>query len=75
MPVAEALASDPLFVRPDADGRLVTTCEIRNMESKMIRLAADGQGKYEALSRGKEWTIRHPLEDFMSIVECFEPYK
>jgi hypothetical protein len=27
----------------------------------MIRLAAKGQGKHEALDGGKEWVIRHPL--------------
>jgi conjugative relaxase-like TrwC/TraI family protein len=64
VPVAEALAwikSDPQFVRPDPDGRLLTTREVQDAETKMIRLAADGQGKYEPLNRGKEWTIRHPL--------------
>ena len=64
VPVAEALAwvkSDPLFVRPDPDGRLVTTREIRDAEEKMIRLAAEGQDKHEALGAGKEWVIRNPL--------------
>ncbi len=62
--VAEALAwvkSDPLFVRPDPDGKLLTTREVRDAENKMIHLAAEGQGKHEALSGGKEWVIRHPL--------------
>ena len=27
----------------------------------MIHLAAQGQGKHEALGGGKEWIIRHPL--------------
>jgi conjugative relaxase-like TrwC/TraI family protein len=61
--IAEALAwvkSDPLFVRPDPDGGLVTTCEIRDAENKMIRLAEEGRGKHEALNRAKEWVIRHP---------------
>ena len=64
VPVAEALAwvkSDPLFVRPDPDGRLVTTREIRDAEEKMIRLAAEGQDKHEAWGAGKEWGIRNPL--------------
>jgi AAA domain-containing protein len=64
VPVAEALAwikSDPQFIRPDPDGRLLTTREVQDAETKMIRLAADGQGKYEPFNRGKEWTIRHPL--------------
>jgi conjugative relaxase-like TrwC/TraI family protein len=54
--VAEALAwvkSDPLFVRPDPDGRLLTTRQVRDAENKMIRLAAAGQGKHEALNGGK----------------------
>ena len=49
--IAEALAwvkSDPLFVRPDPDGGLVTTCEIRDVENKMIRLAEEGRRKREA---------------------------
>src|SRR6516225_6642719 len=52
VPVAEALTwvrSDPLFVRPDSEGRLVTTREIRDAEEKMIRLAAEGRDKHEAL--------------------------
>jgi ATP-dependent exoDNAse (exonuclease V) alpha subunit len=60
--IAEALAwvkSDPHFVRPDPDGGLVTTCEIRDAENKMIRLAEEGRGKHEALNRAKEWVIRH----------------
>jgi conjugative relaxase-like TrwC/TraI family protein len=64
VPVAQALAwvkSDPLFVRPDPDGKLLTTREVRDAEKKMIHLAAQGQGKYEALSGVKEWVIRHPL--------------
>jgi conjugative relaxase-like TrwC/TraI family protein len=64
VPVAEALTwakSDPLFVRPDPDGRWVTTREIRDAEEKMIRLAADGKGRHEALGGGKEWIIRNPL--------------
>ena len=62
--LAEALAwvkSDPLFVRPDPDGRLLTTREVWDAETKMIRLAAEGQGKHEALQRGNEWVIRNPL--------------
>ena len=62
--VAEALAwanSNPLFVRPDPDGKLLTTREVRDAENKMIHLAAQGQGKHEALGGGKEWIIRHPL--------------
>jgi conjugative relaxase-like TrwC/TraI family protein len=62
--IAEALAwvkSDPLFVRPDPNGRLITTREVRDAENKMIRLAAEGQGKHEALNGGKEWVIRNPL--------------
>jgi ATP-dependent exoDNAse (exonuclease V) alpha subunit len=64
VPVAEALAwvkSDPLFVRPDPDGILLTTREVRDAEEKMIRLAAEGQGKHEALGGGKEWVIRNLL--------------
>ena len=62
--IAEALAwvkSDPLFVRPDPNGRLLTTREVRDAENKMIRLAAQGQGKHQALNGGKEWVIRNPL--------------
>jgi hypothetical protein len=62
--IAEALAwvkSDPLFVRPDPDGRLLTTREVRDAESKMIQLATEGQGKYGSLNDGTEWVIRHPL--------------
>ncbi|HEX7194208.1 MAG TPA: hypothetical protein VF207_04505 [Chthoniobacterales bacterium] len=62
--IAEALAwvkSDPLFVRPDPDGKLLTTREVRDAENKMIRLAAEGQGKYEALDGRKAWDIRNPL--------------
>jgi len=62
--VAEALAwvkSNPLFVRPDPDGKLLTTHEVREAEKKMIHLAQQGQGKHEALGGGKEWVIRHPL--------------
>jgi len=64
VPVAEALAwvkSDPLFVRPDPDGSLVTTREVRDAEEKMIRLAADGKGRHGALGGGKEWIIRNSL--------------
>jgi hypothetical protein len=53
--------SDPFFVRPDPDGRLLTTREVRDAENKMIHLAAQGQGKQEALGGGKEWIIRHTL--------------
>src|SRR5260370_37301786 len=62
--IAEALGwvkSDPLFVRPDPDGKLLTTREVRDAENKMIQLAAGGQGKHEALGGGKEWVIRNPL--------------
>jgi TrwC relaxase len=62
--VAQALAwvkSDPIFVRPDPDGKLLTTREVREAEQKMIHLAEQGQGKREALGSGKEWIIRHPL--------------
>jgi conjugative relaxase-like TrwC/TraI family protein len=62
--IAEALAwvkSDPFFVRPDPDGKLLTTRQVRDAENKMIHLAAQGQGKHEALNGGKEWAIRHPL--------------
>jgi TrwC relaxase/AAA domain len=62
--ITEALAwvkSDPRFTRPDPDGRLLTTHEVRDTEKKMIQLAAKGQGKHEALNGGKEWAIRHPL--------------
>jgi len=64
VPATEALTwvkSDPLFVRPDPDGRLVTTREIQDAEEKMIRLAAEGQDRHEALGGGKEWVIRNPL--------------
>jgi hypothetical protein len=59
--IAEALAwvkSDPVFVRPDPEGRLFTTREVRDAEIRMIQLAAEGQGKYDVLSGGKEWVIR-----------------
>jgi hypothetical protein len=62
--IAEALTwvkSDPLFVRPDPDGKLLTTRQVRDAENKMIQLAAEGQGKHEPLNGGKEWVIRHPL--------------
>jgi hypothetical protein len=62
--ITEALAwvkSDPRFTRPDPDGRLLTTHEVRDTEKKMMQLAAKGQGKHEALNGGKEWVIRHPL--------------
>jgi hypothetical protein len=62
--IAEALEwvkSDPLFVRPDPDGKLLTIREVRDAENKMIRLAAEGQGKHEPLNGGKEWVIRQPL--------------
>jgi hypothetical protein len=62
--IGEALAwvkSDPRFIRPDPDGRLLTTREVRDAENKMIRLAAEGQGKHKALNGGKEWVIRNPL--------------
>ena len=64
VPVAEALAwtkSDPQFVRPDPEGILLTTREVRDAENKMIQLAAEGQGKHEALNGGKEWVVRNPL--------------
>ena len=64
VPVAEALAwvkSDPVFVRPDPEGKLLTTREVRDAENKMIHLAAEGQGKYERLDGGKKWVIRNPL--------------
>jgi conjugative relaxase-like TrwC/TraI family protein len=62
--IAEALAwvkSDPLFVRANPDGKLLTTREVRDAENKMIHLAAQGQGNHETLAGGKEWIIRHPL--------------
>jgi conjugative relaxase-like TrwC/TraI family protein len=62
--VAQALAwvkSDPLFVRPDPDGKLLTTREVRDAEKKMMHLAAQGQGKHAALRGVKEWVIGHPL--------------
>jgi hypothetical protein len=64
VPVAEALAwveKDPIFVRPDPEGRLLTTREVWDAENKMIRLAAEGQVKYDGLAGGKEWVIRNPL--------------
>src|SRR3984957_5623944 len=64
VPVAQALAwvkSDPLFVRPDPGGKLLTTAKVRDAEKKMIDLAAQGQGRHEALRGVKEWVIRHPL--------------
>jgi AAA domain len=64
VPVAQALAwanSDPIFVRPDPEGKLLTTREVRDAENKMIHLAAQGQDKHEALGGVKEWIIRHPL--------------
>src|SRR6202045_2554110 len=62
--IAEALTwvkSDPFFVRPNPDGKLLTTRQVRDTENKMIQLAAEGQGKHEPLNGGKEWVIRHPL--------------
>ena len=62
--IAEALAwvkSDPLFVRSDPNGKLLTTRQVRDAENKMIHLAAVGQGKHKALNGGKEWAIRHYL--------------
>jgi conjugative relaxase-like TrwC/TraI family protein len=62
--IAEALAwikSDARFVRPDPNGRLLTTREVRDAENKMIRLAAEGQCKYEALGGRKDWVIQSPL--------------
>ena len=62
--IAEALAwvkSDLLFVRPDPDGGLLTTCDVRDAENKMLHLAAEGQGKHKPLGAGKEWAIRDPL--------------
>ena len=56
VPVAQALAwvkSDPLFVRPDPDGKLLTTREVQDAEKKMIHLAAQGQGKHEGTARCK----------------------
>ena len=64
VPVAEALTwvkSDPQFVRPDPGRRLLTTREVWDAENKMIRLAAESQGKYEALAGGKAWPIRNPM--------------
>ena len=61
--IAEALTwvkSDPLLVRPDPDGKLLTTRQVRDAENKMIKLGAEGQGKHEPLNGGKEWVIRHP---------------
>src|ERR1700675_478243 len=54
--VAQSLAwvkSDPLFVRPDPDGKLLTTREVRDAENKMIQLAVEGQGKHEPLKGEK----------------------
>src|ERR1700731_4097988 len=62
--IAEALTwvkSDPSFVRPDPDGKLLTTRQVRDAENKMIQLAAEGQGKHEPLNGGKAWGFRHPL--------------
>ncbi len=42
-------------------GRLLTTCDVRDAENKMIHLAAEGQGKHEPLGGGTEWAIRNPL--------------
>jgi hypothetical protein len=58
--IAEALTwvkSDPFFVRPDPDGKLLTTRQVRDAENKMIQLAAEGQGKHEPLNGGKEFAI------------------
>jgi hypothetical protein len=60
--VAQALAwvkSDPLFVRPDPDGKLLTTRQVRDAGNEMIHLAPQGQGKHKALGGGKEWVIRN----------------
>ena len=49
------------FIRPNPNSRLVTTHEVRDAESEMIRIALAGQGKCEELGGGKEWVIRDPL--------------
>jgi hypothetical protein len=62
--IAEALAwvkSDPLFLRPDPDGKLLTTRAVRDAENKINHLGAEGQGKHEPLNGGKEWVIRDHL--------------
>jgi conjugative relaxase-like TrwC/TraI family protein len=62
--IVEALAwvkSDPLFIRPDPDRKLLTTREVRDAENKMIHLAAEGEGKHEPLGGEKEWVIANPL--------------
>jgi hypothetical protein len=54
--ITEALTwvkSDPFFVRPDPDGKLLTTRQVRDAENKMIQLAAEGQGKHEPLNGRK----------------------
>ena len=40
---------------------MLTTREVWDAESKMIQLAAEGQGKHKALNGGREWVIRNPL--------------
>src|SRR6202043_1717089 len=62
--IAEALTwvnLDPLFVRPDPDGKFLTTREGRDAGNKNDQLGAEAQGKHEPLNGGKEWVIRHPL--------------
>src|SRR6202007_528241 len=62
--IVEALTwvkSDPLFVRPDPNGKFFTTRQVRDAENKMIRLAAESQGQHEPLNGGKDWVIRHHL--------------
>jgi hypothetical protein len=60
---AEALTwvmSDSIFVRPDLDGKLLTTREVRDAENKMIQLAADGRAKYEPLNGEKSGSLAIP---------------
>jgi hypothetical protein len=62
--VTEALAwvkSDPLFVRPDPHGKLLTTREVRDAEEKMIRLAAEGQVNTRRWAGKKSGPLAIPL--------------
>ena len=55
--IAEALGwvkSDPLFVRRHSDGTLLSAHDVQDAENRVIRLAAEGLGKSEALNGGKE---------------------
>jgi hypothetical protein len=62
--IAEALRwvkSDPVFVRPDPDGKLLTTRQVRDAENKMIQLAAETCTSIRS-GQGSRWN--HRLIDY-----------